>query len=306
MERQVASVAAPADWQPDAGVASVRFKARLLRGRGVRRQWLVAFTGAVAVSFALVLIPGTRLLAGQAWEWLTVGRIDVVQVDVERLSDEAAALLPRLVGETPAAEAVADVKEAARRSGFVPRLPRAGLPPPRLSVTGPMTFGTVVSTARLAAALDKAGVSDAEISPAWDGARIRLDAGPVVGAEWDGLTLMQGPPAVLSVPAGFDVAGFASAGLRALGLTRDAADFIGRRAAADPALLVGIAADRAISVHPIQLRSGPATLLEGLGENGRLQWVMVLWSVPDRVYILSVRGGIITAERATAIANSVE
>jgi hypothetical protein len=308
MQRNLTSVAPPDDWYPDADAASMRFKARLLRRRRIRRRWFVGFGGALLASLALLLIPGTGVLAEQVWEWLTVGRIDIVRVDFDNLSDEAEALLPRLVSPPPPPESVANINEAAQRSGFLPRLPRAGLPvgAPRLSVTGPMSFGTVVRTNLLTRALQKAGVDDAEIRQGWDGAVLRLDVGAVVTADWDGMTLVQARPGVLSAPTEFDLAGFASAFFRAAGVTREMAAFLGQQAASAPALLLGVAADKPIAVRQIDLGTGPATLLEGLGENGQVQWVMVLWSAPDRVYILTVLGGSVTLERAKTLANSVD
>jgi hypothetical protein len=169
-----------------------------------------------------------------------------------------------------------------------------------------MSFQTVVRTDQLATALHKAGVADAEIDQGWDDAMLRLDVGPVVNADWDGMTLVQALPGVLSVPAGFDVAGFASTFFRAAGVTGEMAAFLGHQAASAPALLLGVGADKPVAVRQIDLRTGPATLLEALGENGQVQWVMILWSVPDRVYILSILGGSVTVERATTVANSVQ
>ena len=165
-----------------------------------------------------------------------------------------------------------------------------------------MSFGTVVKTADLELALQRAGVSDAVVREEWDGAQLAVHIGSTVMAEWNGVTLMQLLPAVLSTPPGFDLGAFATSVLRAVGMNGETAQRFGRKLAAAPALLLGIAAQDAVTIREVNLHTGPATLIDEIGENGQVERVAVLWNVPDRVYILS---GAISAELATTVADSI-
>jgi hypothetical protein len=263
-----------------------------------------AAAAVVACTILLLLIPATRAAAQQFWRWLTVGRIEVVKVDFDSLPDEAKSLVLQPIVKPGPAQAVADAAEAARRAGFTPRLPRAGVlaSPPRLYVLGPMSFGTVVRAADVDLALKKAGVTDVAVPQRWDGAQLTLQAGSSVTAEWNEITLMQGAPATLSTPSGFDIGAFAIAVLRAAGIDRDAAAQWGRTAVESPTLLLGVSADDKVTIREVRLNSGRATLIEDQGEPGEAGRITLLWSVPDRMYVLS---GAITADFAIAVANSI-
>jgi len=317
VEERIAAVAPPAEWEPDVDLARARFESRRsafgdahrgalgARRRAIRRYWLAGAAAAAMACAVLVWYPGARVRAQELWRRLTVGRIEVVRVDFDSLPDEAKSLRAQPIHRPGPAEVAADAAEAAQRAGFVPRLPSPGVLPgtPKLSVLGPMSFGTVIQAADLELALRKAGISDEAVPRQWDGAQLTVEIGSTVNAAWDQVGIMQGLPPVLSTPMGFDVGAFATAVLRAAGMNRDAAQRFGRRLVSQPALLLGIATQDAVSVREVNLRTGPATLIEDLGDNGQVERVAILWSVPDRVYLLS---GTLRADLAMAVANAIE
>jgi hypothetical protein len=305
VEQRAAVASPPPGWEPDVDLARARFHSRLSRRPAARRYWLARAAAASLICAVIVLVPGTRALAQQLWRWITVGRIQVVKVNFDNLPDEARSLSATAIARPGPPQVVADSGDAARRAGFVPRLPRPGVlsGAPRLSVLGPMLFGTVIRTADLELALKKAGVSNEVVPKQWDGAQLTVQIGSTVTAEWNDISLMQGLPAALSLPSGFDLGAFTTLVLRAVGMNREEALRFGRQLAAAPALLFGIAGEDAVTIREVDLHTGPATLIEDIGDNGRIERVTVLWSVPDRVYMLS---GAISADLATAVANSID
>jgi hypothetical protein len=307
VEQRIALLTPPADWEPNTAVAGARFASRIReQPRGFRRRRLI-WAAATLAGGLLLLAPATRVAAQQVWQWLTVGGFEVVRVDLASLPDEAKSLSMHLLNQ-PAKPALAhNIEEAAHNAGFTPRLPGPGAlsETVQLSTLGPMSFGTTLRTADLELALHKAGVQDLSVPKQWDGAQIILQVGSTVTAAWPqtDVTLMQGLPPKLVAPAGFDMGGFATAALRAVGMSRDAAQRFGQRIATAPAMLLGIGAEDRSAIREVRLRSGPATLIEDIGDSNRIERVELLWSVSDRVYALS---GNVTAEVATRIANSVE
>src|SRR5262249_39819805 len=117
------------------------------------------------------------------------------------------------------------------------------------------------------------------------------------------------------------------AALRAAGIPREQARALAERMRATPALLVGIASNNKKSIREVNLRSGPATLIETRGEKrGGAPYptsiwesirrffedifdfegkagghVLLIWGVEDRVYHLGAK----SAEQAILAANSI-
>lgn len=77
----------------------------------------------------------------------------------------------------------------------------------------------------------------------------------------------------------------------------------GRRMAAAPALLFGIGLLDDVAIREVQMNGGPATVIEDFDDNGHSERVAVVWSVADRIYLLSGKVG---QEQAVAIANAVQ
>src|SRR5688572_26700 len=110
--------------EPDIERARAKLHARQSgpapRSRGV---WLLA---AAAACLVLAALPWPRALAQQVWDRLLLGRIAVVQVDSEGVSEEIASVFimePRPTTQDP----VADEAAAERIAGFRPLLPPDGI-----------------------------------------------------------------------------------------------------------------------------------------------------------------------------------
>jgi len=251
----------------------------------------------------------------QLWRWITLVRPGPVLLP--SLQEHLGLLHAQALTESGAAQAVSDVAEATRRAGFVPFLPHSEVlsKSPQLSVFGPMSYRTVVRTADLEQALRERGVPDQDVPKSWDGTQITLQMGARVAAEWTDvpagssgesewleLTLVQVPPLVVATPTGFDLAAFTAANLRAAGMrNRQAALKLAQLNTTAPALLLGnLPAPRHAGVRAVDLLAGPATLIEEFAmprPGARSGWfepsgpeverVTLLWSRPDRVYMLS-------------------
>jgi hypothetical protein len=321
----------PPDWEPNLNVARARLEARLHRRSRTKRYLLVAAT---AAAFACVVfytvVPSGRALAqqisgngffvirlyrvDQLWRWITLVRPGPMLLG--NLAEDLRSLHTQALTESVAPQVVSDVAEAAQRAGFIPRLPHSDVlvKSPKLSILGPMSYGTVVRTADLERVLASRGVSDQDVPKSWDGSQITLQIGTTVTAEWTDVpnessgkiewsevTLTQGPPPVVTTPAGFDLTAFTVANLRAAGLrNREAALKLGKLNTTALALLLGNnRTQKHVGVREVDLPWGPATLIEEFGNGSaytnwlgqsagpKVERVTLLWSVPDRVYVLS-------------------
>ena len=181
--------------------------------------------------------------------------------------------------------------EARWRVHYDPRLPRPGVlsGSPRLSTTFSLSAGTVVKAADLELALRKAGVTDQSVPPQWDGAQLALHTSAIVIAEWPDIVLAQSLPLTLSAPEGFDFPAFSALVLRVVGVGPVDAQRLAQRVGTAPPWLAPIATDfmERATLEEIVLNSGPATLLEEKTADGAVKRITVVWSVPDRVYLLS-------------------
>jgi hypothetical protein len=309
VEEKMALLAAPPDWEPDAGVAQAGLQGRLSARRPIlaRVGMFRAATVALACLVLFFSIPTTRALTQQLWQWLTVQQVEVVQVDFERLRGPW--LLPQISmaegeldgGGLPAPEEL-DFADALRRLGFTPRLPHEGVPPiaPYPTIMDPMVWSATLRAADLESSLRQAGVDDQPIPQEWDGARLSIHIGPALSLAWEGeVALVQHRPVTLSAPPGFDFAAYWTAALRAGGVDRERAQQLGERMATAPTLLFGIGARDGVAIREVTLRSGPGTLIEHMGQRGE---VTLMWSAADRAYTLMAKSD----EQAILIANSVQ
>jgi hypothetical protein len=320
VEERMALLAAPEDWEPDAGVARTRFEGRRSARRAtMRRGWLPrAAAVALACLVLLLVIPTTRALTQQLWEWLTLRKVEVVQADFQRL--RGIWLFPQIIimeaeehvppdGELPSQDhgisepgPDLDLTEAAERAGFWPRLPDEGVPPDRLMTMDPMVWSATLKASDLELSLRQAGVDDQPIPKEWDGAQLSMRIGSAIFADWReaGLGIMQHPPITFSAPAGFDFLAYWTAALRAAGVNRDRARQVADRIATTPTLLLGIAKN-GLEMREVKLHTGPATLIEHTGKSGRVESVILIWSDADRVYHLDAR----SEDQAISAANSI-
>ena len=324
----------PAGWEPNPRVARARFEARLRRRRRLTRFWLAAVTATVLACVALAMIRPSRAFAQKTgggtadplyrvrrlWDWAAFVRSGPVLLP--SLAADLKLLDAQPLAEPGAPQVVSSVEEAARLGGFVPQLPHSDvlLNPPRLSVVDPMISRTTVSTADLKRLLTQADVSDQSVPVSWDGAQITLQIGTTVTAEWinvpdewsgeiewSKLTLTQGPMPVVVTPAGFDLATFTEANLRAAGMrNRKVALQLSGLQTTAPALLLARQTQRHVAVLPVNFYSFSlvytrlAALIEEFetrqGANydhggPPVERMTLVWSAPDRepnrVYVLT-------------------
>jgi hypothetical protein len=304
VDERLRALGAPHTWQPDATAARERVDARF-HSRPVLSTARVTWVAVGSLACLLFSVsPGTRTAAAQLWQWLTISRVDVARVNFDDLPDEAASLrLQTFVKPEPPAM-VRDVAEAQARAGFIPRLPRGILAQPhRLSTMGQLSIGTVLRASDVELALRHAAVEDQAVPKEWDDVHIALNIGPTIIAEWPDISLMQGLPPTLTMPPDFDFGAFSTAMLRAAGMGREPAQQFGRRMAATPALLFGISLVDDVAIREVRLNGGPATVIEDFDDNGSSQRVAVIWSVVDRIYLLSGKVG---QDQAVAIAKVVQ
>lgn len=325
-----------------------RAEARLRWRSGMKRYLLVGAMATLLACIAIPAIPPTRALAQQIgnggwgrleqlWYWITIVRGPWAQLN--RLPDAEKVLHSQQVVKPGGPQAVSNAAEAALRAGFIPRLPDSSVlsGSPRLSVLGPMSFVAVISTADLAEALRTARVLDRQVPQQWEGAQLTLQIGATVTASWSDvsdersgrtawseLSLAQGPAPGVTAPAGFDLEAFAMTGLQAAGMwNRDLAQRLAQHPTTVPALLFGyVTAYHYVRVLEVNLRTGSATLIQEFGlasqEHGfgysdgvpRVERLTLLWSMRDRVYVLSGRTetppGILSADLAAAVASAID
>jgi hypothetical protein len=90
--------------------------------------------------------------------------------------------------------------------------------------------------------------------------------------------------------------------LRAEGVGRWQAQRLADRMGTAPTLLLNVATDKKKAIREIQLRSGPATLIEDLDSFWERGYVTLIWSASDRMYHLNAR----SRQQAITVANSIE
>jgi hypothetical protein len=307
VEQRMAALEPPPDWQPDTAAAIRRHHGRRQEAwrRGPGLWWKLAM--AAAVVLAVALIPPARGLAQHLWRLLKVGRVEVVRLDLDLLPKESSLRAEMIL--KPEKMVKAETAEAAGRlAGFVPRLPRRGVltGDTKLSVMGPVAFGITLKAEDLRQLLRRAGI-DEPVPPSWDGARIVMHTAGTVMAEWPEIDtmLMQAPPLTMAAPDGFDLRAFTTLFLRGLRMSRDQAERLGVRMSAAPAWMMAIEPDEKVGIREVMLRSGPGTLVYDYDEDhpDRVERLTLIWSVPDRVFILSTGLGDTVA---IAAANAIE
>lgn len=304
--KQTAYLDPPAGWRPDSASALRRFHARIETDRPRRAswRWLIWAAAAVLAGAVIVLLPAGRGVAQQLWQFLTVRQVAFIRVNEwpEGVPSPKVNLIGLPIPPIPAR----DVNEAGARVHFNPRLPYQVLSgSPRLSTTFSLAAGTVVKVADLELALNKAGVTDLTVPPQWEGAQLALHTSAIVIAEWPDIVLVQSLPLTLTAPPGFDFGAYSALILRVVGVSPGDAQRLAQRVGTAPPWLAPISPwiwERA-TIEEIDLNSGPATMLLETGDDGGVKRISMIWSVPDRVYLLS---GKLSRELAIATANAVQ
>jgi len=197
---------------------------------------------------------------------------------------------------------VASLEEASRLSGFRARtVPVTVLPEtPELSVVSALSGELVLSVSELTRAATSVGIAnDVVVQSGWDGARIRVETGPLVLSEYGETTLIQSTPLTIAVPPGFDLPAFVEVAMRLLGFNAAQASALAQRAAAAPVAFLGIPPGERVRISEVPLGRGMGTMIRDLDE-GELTLV---WSTADRLYVLT---GPIGDELAFSVANALE
>jgi len=298
-------LAPPAAWEPNLNAARARIAARsdasLRRRSSLRRCFLVGAIATLIVCIAVPSIPQTWVLAQQAgnsgwqrleqlWYWFTLIRGGPMLLG--HLPAAMKSLHTQPLGKPGLPYPVSSPEEARLRAGFTPRLPNASA---RLSVAGPMSLVSVTS----------------------DGTQLTLQLGASVTAAWSDLTLTQSPMPVVAAPPGFDLADFAFTTLRAAGLRNSAmAQRLAQLPTTAPAFLFGCLPPHFVGVRQVTLRTGAATLIEELGGGDldsfgpTVERITLLWSVPDRVYVLTavtkIPATMLSLDLAAALASAID
>jgi hypothetical protein len=176
---------------------------------------------------------------------------------------------------------------------------------PNISVTLSVAAGTVLKVADLEQALQMAGVSGAAVPRQWEGAKLSIRTSSLVIAEWPDVVLVQSLPLTLTAPPDFDFSAFSALILRIGGVSEPDSRRLAESAGTLPPWLVPIPRDLKAdsTLEQISLNGGPATLVQEAPRWGREGQVTIVWSVPDRVYLLH---GSIGRRLAIAVANAVD
>jgi hypothetical protein len=300
VEERMAQLAPPDNWNPDPEVA-LRRRER----KPARLSWgLRAATACVAVA-ALVALPQTRALAQRAWQFLFVHQLEIVRVNFDDAPD-VKSFQPHMLGKLKQTLA-ANREEASRKAGFEVKTPAPSVlaGAPEYSVIDPVTAELVIDTADLERALQKAGITGLHPPKDWNGAHVALHTTPIVTVDYQRLDieLLQSAPLIISAPPGFHMGNFTELALRILGLNATQARHFGSRMSTTPAWFLGIPEEDAVTIREVALKSGPGTLVRDFDDKGEFERLTLLWSTPDRLYILSAH---ITDELAITIANSLQ
>lgn len=318
VEERMALLNSPDTWEPNADRARARFQRRIdePHANGVPK-WLPRIATVVILLIILIFaIPATRAIARQVWQWLTVPPYEVVQADFDRLKGTWLILrhshkeveVKEEINEDAMPERQRDLNfwQAAWRAGFIPHMPYGGVTAITANfMTMPATsFRATLNVTDMERTLRDAGVTDQSIPKEWDGAQIAINIGPVIVASWNGgPALMQHRPVTVAAPPGFDFGMYWTLALRAAGVDREQAFNLASRMRTAPSMLLGISKDEKVAIRKVRLHRGGATLIESLGPLGEVKVVTLIWSVPNRFYML---GGARSAEQAIKIANSIE
>jgi len=297
----------PSAWHPDAREALRRFRQDIAMDSPlpVWRRWQTWATAAVLMFGAFLVLPAGRAVAYDVWQFLTVRRVAFIRVNAwpEGVRSPKVGPLNDPLPPIPAR----NVDDARWRVHYDPRLPRPGIlsGSPHLATMFSLSAGTVVHVTDLQLALTKAGIVDQIVPQGWEGAQVALHTSAIVVAQWPDVILAQSLPLTLTTPSSFDFPAFSAIILRILGVAPDEAQRLAQRAGIAPPWLAPIGRDlRAkATIEEVELHSGPATMLEETGGNDAITRITLVWSVPDRVYLLS---GNLSRQLMIATADAVE
>ena len=302
----------PESWDPVPAVALARFCARVdeaevTRARRSSRLW--SWLGAVAaVCLVLLVIPATRAGAQRLWDVFFSQRVEMVRIEIDRLPRSFTDQRIRMAG---ANMEVANLEEAAQHVRFVPRLPDptrdASIAaivdgPPRLQVAGAISIESRVDVSDLENAARRAGLSDVHFPSAWDGARIGVHSSPIAVAEYPRFQLAQVLPLAITTPPGFELGAFTERVLRIGGSTPSAAREYAAQMAKAPFAMFAVSPKDALTMQRVPVGTDQGTLVHNVNADGTPGDVVLVWTTPDRLYMLTGR---LTDVELLAIADAI-
>jgi hypothetical protein len=284
-------------WSPNFARGRALLDAKLA-GRRHSWTWKAAAAATAAACVAVLALPGTRALAQELWYRFVLDRVDVVQLDLSKLP------LHMQVTTNGLELSVPNMDEAERKAGFRPYLPPPGVlsANPGITVTGPIAVEQTIHVRDIESALGKVGASDGHVPAEWEGMQLRTEIGPVVAASYrDDVQILQVRPIELSVPSGFALEQFAELAFRSIGVSSWEARAMALKFAAHPAWLLDIPANAVVNVQEVELRAGPALLIEDFAEKGEVKRAIVVRSTSERMYSVSSRNRELSIKIADAL-----
>ena len=173
---------------------------------------------------------------------------------------------------------------------------------PGITITGPISVEQTIHIRDLESALARVGANDAEVPAEWEGARLRIEIGPMVAANYpDNVHILQARPIEFSVPSGFALEHFAELAFRSIGVSSWESRAMAQKFAAHPSWLLDIPPDAVVNVQEVALGAGPALLIEDFDQKGALKQATVVRNTSERMYSVSSRN----RELSTKIANAL-
>jgi len=299
MEAYLRVLDPPESWDPVPAIALARFRARVEEAEATRAhrssrawRWLAAVS---AVCLVLVMMPATRAGAQRLWDVFFSQRLEMVRIEIDRLPRSFTDQRIEMVG---ANMQVATLEEATQHVRFVPRLPDpawdtsiaasvAG--PRRLLVAGSISVEARVDVRDLESAARRAGLSDVQFPPAWDGARIGVHSSPIAVAEYPRFQLAQVLPLAITTPPGFELGAFTERVLRIGGLAPSAAREYAAQMAAAPFAMFAVSPKDALTMQRVTVGTAQGTLVHNVNADGTPGDVVLVWTTTDRLYMLTGR-----------------
>jgi len=254
--------------------------------------------GAKNMLISAVLVIAHAILF-QAPQILTLTRFKVIRVtsdDIRRLPNSMPAIFADPV---PDGFPVDNLEEAAKRAGFTPQMLK-GKTPKRLFITNMVSTEVTINVAALTAAVRDAKLQDITVPAAWDGVTLELQQRPGVLIDYGDFYIAQGPPRILTTPAGFAIAQCLEVMFRLMGIGTSEARALRDSFAANASTYLPIAPRFDMDIREVALPSGSGLLLQNANKGGELAF---MWSTGDRSYFLT---GLVTEDEVIAIAKTLQ
>jgi len=305
------------------------------------RKWFafpVFRIGAIALLLLtmILVIPGTRALAGELLNLFRVQQVTVIPVDftgMEQLTgndmfgtnfSELVSSSVDMTKEPGKPVQAADADEASQLAGFAVRLPQ-GIAASQIGVTDSAAFSVTVDRVKAQALLDEAGRGDLVLPESIDGAEISVSIPGSVSAAYgdcpdltaeenesdqagslgrrylDCVILAQIPSPSVNAPADIDVGQLAQIGLEFTGMTREEAAAYTSTVDWTSTLVVPIPRNAA-TYEQVQVDGVTGTLIQRPSDD-HPQFALI-WVKNGIVYAISGLGS--NSQQALEMANSMQ